>query len=184
MINKNIDKHAPLKKVSRKQQKRFQNKPWITKELYISIKRKQKMHKTHYLNRSSNEKYFYKRYANMLTRIQNLAKQLYFFHILEKSKNNPEKTRNLLRILLPSNTSSSTPSSLTVNIEPITKPTAIANQLNDHFFNIGKSLVTNLSGSNGNDNRRYPKSPCLSFIYFYPTTLSEIMSMISKVKIN
>ena len=118
----------------------------------------------------------------MLTRIQNLAKQLYFHHKLEKYKNNPEKTWNLLRVFLPSNTSSSTPSSLTVNNEPFTKPTAIANQLIYHFANIGKSLVTNLSGSNDNDNRRYPKSPCLSFIYFYSTTPFEIMSMISKLK--
>ena len=142
------------------------------------------MDKPHYLNGSSNEKYFYKRYANMLTRIQNLAKQLYFYHILEKSKNNPEKTWNLLLVFLTSNTSSSTHSSLTVNNEPFTKPTAIANQLIYHFGNIGKSLVTNLSGSNDNDNRIYSILPCLSFIYFYPTTPSEIMSMISKLKIN
>ena len=37
----NIDKHAPSKKVCKKQ-KRLQNKPWITKGLYISTERKQK----------------------------------------------------------------------------------------------------------------------------------------------
>ena len=41
LITQNIDKHAPLKKASRKQ-KRLQNKPWITKGLYKSIKRKEK----------------------------------------------------------------------------------------------------------------------------------------------
>ena len=56
------------KKISRKQ-KRLQNKPWITKGLYILLKRKQNMHKTHYINGSSKEKYFYKRFANMSTRI-------------------------------------------------------------------------------------------------------------------
>ena len=65
---------------------------------------------------------------------------------MEESKNNPKKTWNLLRTLLPPNTSSSTPSSLTVNNETFTNPAAIANQLNHHFVNIGKkkSLVTNL----------------------------------------
>ena len=80
---------------------------------------------------------------------------------------------------MPSNTSSSTPSSLIVNKETFKNPTAIANQLNHHFVNIGKSLVTNLSWSNDNDYLTYLKSPCPSSIYFYPTTPSEIMNMIS-----
>ena len=104
------------------------------------------MHKTYYINGSSKEKYFFKCYANILTKMKNLAKKLYFHHKLEEFKNNPKVKWNLLCALLPSNTSSSTPSSLTVNNETFTKPTAIANQLNHHFVNIGKSLVTNLSG--------------------------------------
>ena len=51
-----------------------------------------------------------------------------------------QKTWNLLRTLFPSNTFSCTPSFLTVNNETFTNPTAIAIQLNHHFFNIGKSL--------------------------------------------
>ena len=47
-----INAHAPLKKLTRKQ-KRLKNKPWITKGLLIATKRKQKMHKTHYINGSS-----------------------------------------------------------------------------------------------------------------------------------
>ena len=98
------------------------------------------MHKTCYINGSSKEKYFYKRYANILTRMKNLAKKLYFHHKLEESKNNPQKIRNILRIFLPSNSSSSTPTSLTVNNETFTNPTAIANQLNHYFVNIGKPI--------------------------------------------
>ena len=90
---------------------------------------------------------------------------------------------NLLCTLSPSNTFSSTPNFLTVNNETITNPTAISNQLNHHFVNIGKSLVTNLSGSNDNDYLTYLNSPCPS-IYFYPTTPSEIMNITSKLKIN
>ena len=85
---------------------------------------------------------------------------------------------------MPSNTSSSIPSSLTVNNATFTNPTAIANQLNHHFANIGKSLVSNLSGSSDNDYLTCLKSPSPSSIYFYPTTSSEIMNMFSKLKIN
>ena len=84
---------------------------------------------------------------------------------------------------MPSNTSFFTPSFLAVNDETFTNYTAIANQLNNHFVDIGKSLITNLSGSNDNDHITYLKSPCPS-IYFYPTTPSEIMNMICKFEIN
>ena len=56
-ITKTIDKHAPLKKLNRKQ-KRLQRKPWITKGLLISIKRKQKMHKSHFVHGSTDGKNF------------------------------------------------------------------------------------------------------------------------------
>ena len=91
------------------------------------------MHKTHYINGSSKEKYFYKRYASMLTRIKNLAKKLYFHHKLQKSKNKPQKTWNLLRTFLPSNTSSSTPSSLIV----VTLPQSLAFFVGFFAFKIG-----------------------------------------------
>ena len=88
---------------------------------------------------------------------EKFSKKLYFHHKLEESKDNPQKTWNLLRALLPSNTSFSTLSSLIVNNETFTNPTTIANQLNHHFVNIGKSLVpvTNLSGSNDYDYLTY-----------------------------
>ena len=49
LITKTIDTHAPLKKLSRKQ-RRLKSKPWITKGLLISIKRKQKLHKLHFMD--------------------------------------------------------------------------------------------------------------------------------------
>ena len=75
LITSNIDTHAPLKKLSRKQ-RRLRSKPWITKGLLISIKKKQKLHKTHYIFDSINEKLYYKKYSNLLTKVNNLAKKL------------------------------------------------------------------------------------------------------------
>ena len=73
LITSTIDTHAPLKKLSRKQ-KPLRSKPWITKGLLISIKKKQKLHKTRYIFGSSNQKLYYKKYSNLLTKVKNLAK--------------------------------------------------------------------------------------------------------------
>ena len=85
---------------------------------------------------------------------------------------------------MPSNTFSSSPSSLTVNNETFINPTAIANQLNHYFVNICESLVTNSFGSNDNGYFTFLKSPCSFSIYFYPTTPSEIINMIRKLIVN
>ena len=88
-----MNKHAPLKRSleNKSVSKTNLGSPKECTHQSTSIKRKLKMYKTHYINGYSNEKYFYKRYANMLTRIKNLAKQLYIHHKLEESKNNPKK---------------------------------------------------------------------------------------------
>ena len=52
-----INAHAPIKRCTRRQ-KRLQCKPWISKGLYVSIRNKQKLYKSHYLKGSINEKKF------------------------------------------------------------------------------------------------------------------------------
>ena len=68
-LSKIINKHAPIQKASRKQ-RRFLQKPWLTKGLLISIKNKQKLNGTHLLCGTNSEKLFYKKYANKLTRVK------------------------------------------------------------------------------------------------------------------
>ena len=70
-INKVIEKHAPLQKVSRKLSQ-IRQKPWMTKGLLISIKNKQKLYCNFFLKGTAFGKYFYKAYANKLTRVKNL----------------------------------------------------------------------------------------------------------------
>ena len=51
-----IDRHAPLKNLSRRQ-RRLESKPWITKGLLISIKNKRRMLKTYYLSHDSTKQH-------------------------------------------------------------------------------------------------------------------------------
>ena len=47
--------HAPLSTASRKQQK-ILSKPWLSKRILPSIRRKQKMHKSFYIHGSKEQK--------------------------------------------------------------------------------------------------------------------------------
>ena len=103
LVQNVMEKHAPLKRLSRKQQK-LKSKPWITKEIYAMICRKNKMHKSHYILGNDDMKQEYKSYSNKLTKIKALAKKEYYSAEIEKkNKTNQRKTWELLRTLLPGN---------------------------------------------------------------------------------
>ena len=77
-----IDNQAPLKSYSRKQ-KTSQSKPWISNGVFTSIKRKQKLHQSHYLQENSAKRLHYKKYANLLTGVKKAAKALHYEHLLK-----------------------------------------------------------------------------------------------------
>ena len=74
VVQKVIDKYAPIKQLSRKLQK-LKSKPWITKDIYSSICTKARMYKSHYIFGDETKKLEYEVYASKLTKIKTLAKK-------------------------------------------------------------------------------------------------------------
>ena len=140
LITTTIENHAPLKKLTGKQT-RLRNKPWITKGLLKSMKRKQKMHKTCYSNGSTNERNFYKFYCNTLTRIKTLAKKLFYKTKFDVHKHDPKKTWATLRTLLPAKPKAPTPTTLSVKSMSLSDPVFIAAAFNEYLARICKSLI-------------------------------------------
>ena len=183
LITKTISNHAPLKKLSRKQ-KRLKSNPWMTKGLITPIKKKQKMHKTHFVQGTSVNKLYYKKYSNILTRLKDLAKRFYSHHKLNECKDSSAQTWKILRSLLPSKNNNLIPDSITVNSSSISDLNQIAEEFNNHFANVDKSLANSLKDNNTNDESIYLKHPCLTSIYLQPTTPLEIMVLINSLKLN
>ena len=103
-IFKNIvNLHAPVKKRSRKQ-RRLHQKPWITKAIFISIKHKQKLYVSHFINGDNIFKQFYKRYANTLTRIKERTKTMYYHDSLSFNTNNTYATWEVIKEILAKST--------------------------------------------------------------------------------
>ena len=99
IVKSKIDKHAPLKKLSHKLRK-LKCKPWITRGILTSIKRKQKLYVSHFNNGDTDRQNVYKKYANKLTKIKFISKQMYYQDELNKSKNNAFKTWSVIKSLL------------------------------------------------------------------------------------
>ena len=70
-----IDFYALLREISRGQ-KRLRAKPWLTKGLLVSIKYKQKLHRSHFLSNDVDKKTYYKQYSNKLNKIKTKAKKI------------------------------------------------------------------------------------------------------------
>ena len=152
--------------MSRKQLK-LKLKPWITKGLLVSIKHKQQLYKTHFVNGNSEQKKFYKKYANKLNRIKFAAKQLYYQKVLKNSKFNMFKTWKTVKSLLPStNKKSSTPEKIKYNDELFSNPLDVANNFCDYFSKIGLKLASKISSHDDNAFKTYlGKSLSVSLSY-------------------
>ena len=90
MITSIIDFHVPLKLASRKQQKKSCFlEAWLTRVILTSIRNKQKMHKSHYIHGSFEQKIFYKKYTNKLTKLKTISKKLHYKNEFRSATDNP-----------------------------------------------------------------------------------------------
>jgi hypothetical protein len=68
------NKHAPLRRVTNKIKKQLK-RPWITKGILTSIKKRQKLFRTHFLSSDAQKRKEYKIYNNKLNKFKESAKK-------------------------------------------------------------------------------------------------------------
>ena len=182
-----VDQHAPIKCLSRKKQ-RLQNKPWISKGILISIRNKQKMYKTHFLQDSNVFRVIYKTYANKLTKVKSLAKNLYIARELSNCKGDGRKMWEAVKTLIPSNStkkSKATPSELRIDGSLIQNPKLMADEFCKHFTNIADSILDSLNlTSYTSDFKHYLPKRVTDSIFMQPTDLAEVFAAIMSLKSN
>ena len=144
IIKSAIDHHAPFKKLSRRQ-RILKQKPWISSSLLKSIKTKQKLHITHFVNGSLDQKFHYKSYANKINKIKFAAKKRYYLDVLPKYRYNAFKTWNTIKSLLPSSSKiSSDPTKIKVGDDVLTDSSAITEKFCDYFSKIDQNLASKI----------------------------------------
>ena len=117
-------------------------KPWITKGILLSIRKKNSMFKTHFISGNSIQKLFFCKYTNKLTKIKALSKQMYFHTKLDKNKKNSRETWKIIRFVLPSKSSREAPFSVRLNNMTTSEdPTTVANKFNNFFCTVGQNLA-------------------------------------------
>ena len=169
-FNKIINKHAPIKTLSRRRIKQF-SKPWITKGIRTSIKEKNR------LCQIGDQKYKY--YRNKICSLIRLSKKHYYCAFCNNNLSNMKKTwqginesLNCCKRKCKSGSKLKDPDN---NNNLTNDSSRIPNILNKHFSNVGNILASKLPPAERPfiDYLRNSSSPEVSF-FFRPVTPSEI----------
>lgn len=184
-IKETIDNHAPLKRLSRKEQK-LKSKPWLTKGILVSIKCKRRLFKSHFSRGDDLQKAYYKAYSNKLTKIKTLSKKTYFEKELQNNSSNPRKFWEILRSALPeqSNKSSSIPTDLTVDGTKIDNPLTISECFNNFFCNIGENLAKNFQKYDKTNFKKFLRNRNPASLYLEPARVNEVINLINSINVN
>ena len=171
-----------MKNLSRKQGKLL-SKPWLTKRIQISIRNKKKLHQSLYVGGNAEQKLYYKKYTNKLTKVKKLSKKLHFFKEFETMSNNNHKLWQTINNLLPSKLlNSSTPKVIKVGDVKVDNPTDIANHFNEFFCKIGQSLADKVNREGNENPIKYLNNRINESVFLTPTNFQEISKIISSLK--
>ena len=138
------DECIPLKKCTSKRERDLKL-PWITKGLLKSINHKNKLYKEYVQCPSNNKKQKFKTYRNKLYGLIRKAKRLYYFQKFEQVKNNMRQTWKTKNNVIGQAQKQTLSDQFKRNFGIIiTDPTAISNEFNDFFVNVGPNLASKI----------------------------------------
>ncbi len=149
-----VDKHAPLKKVSKKELK-LESKPWITPGILASIKRRDLLLRKYIGTLPGNHKdelhTQYKVLRNRIVALIRLSKNNHFRKYFTNNAEDIKKTWNGIKSIINLKAASSTlPTSMSINNESESDPTKIAEGFNSYFSSIAEKLQNNIYSVNTN----------------------------------
>ena len=177
-----IKTHAPLKKISKQQQK-FLQKPWITPGLQISIKNKNKVF-AKFINCKDpiiklQLHHEYKGYRNQLSTLLKQSKKNYFNQYFLNNCNNIKNTwKGIKSIINLKNKSNEVPKIIKDNGNYLSNPTDIANVFNDFFSSVASKIQSKINYAHKSFYDFLPPPASGSF-FISPCTKEEILDIIS-----
>ena len=177
-----LDQMAPYRKLT-KNETRLKQRPWITKGLLVSMRKRDDL-----LKRMSKEKNpilklqlddSYKKYRNSITMLLKQSKKNHFSAYFLDNYNNTKKTWDGIRLLINvSKRKNDLPSKIFYKNEEKSTSSDIANSFNDFFSNIGKNVEEKIPKSETAFSA-YLKESSDKSIFLRACNNDEILSIIS-----
>ena len=182
-INDIIEKHMPLKKLTKKEIK-LKQKPWITKEIRNLITRRNKTYKKFLKSKTKESKdQIYKTYKvirNKIVALCRTSKKAYYQKFFMENSNNAKKTwQGIKSIINVKPNQKIVPTSLIIDNEISTDPINIANTFNKYFISIARILQAEIYPTN-QDFSAYLKNRNEHNFFISPTEKEEIIKIIDE----
>ena len=178
-----LDTYAPIQKLTKAELK-LKSKPWLTRGIMTSIKKKKKIYNKFIQAKNSTEKNIlyneFKHYRNLVTKLSRISKAKYY-HYFTDHKNNMLKTWEGINLLVNINKrNNKTVTCLNIDGVEETNPFVISNHFNTFFLTIaqkiqGKLVMTNKHFSD------FLSEPLQSNIFLTPTLPDEIQEIIKSL---
>ena len=127
----------PIKRKCIYRAKGTPQKPWITKAILKSIRRKDKLYRKYRSSQTASSKRALTNYKNKLTSIIRASKKQYYCNLLDEHKHNLKKTWGVLNDLLGNKRKKPLSDSFVINGSVTSDSHQIADGLNDYFVDIG-----------------------------------------------
>ena len=184
LIDKMLDKHAPVKKGIRKEQK-LALKPWVTNGIKKSIRVRDKLYKemikAKYDQIKKRKHEIYKTYRNKIVDLLRVSRKCHYQKYFEENKKNSRATWQGIHDIVYSRKSKKNNTLLLIDRNTITNPKDIAENFNNFFTSIGAKLQNNIPPT-----RRqyfdYLKHPNPKTFFISPTTSDAIKNIINPIK--
>jgi hypothetical protein len=133
------DQNFPTRKINHK---KLPRKPWISKGLLKSIKRKNKLYNIFMHKKTDTSKQKFKSYRNKLNHLLKIAKRHHYCCKFDLARNDLKQTWTILKSLINrTKTMSKFPDIFKNNQTVISDPQLIADSFNSYFTNIGANLA-------------------------------------------
>ena len=180
-----LDKHAPLKKLNKKDL-RLEAKPWITPGILKSIKRRDKLLRK-YINENDpnikNELHSqYKTLRNHIILLIRESKKKHFRNYFTENAQDIRKTWIGIKHIINIRTmNKDQPSSILVDQRIETNPTKIAEEFNTYFSTIASKLQPNVHPG-AQDFHNYLYNPVEQNFIFEPVDPEEMISIINSLE--
>ena len=141
-ISSIIDKHAPIKLLSRKE-RRIQSKEWVTAGIRKSIHVKNNFYQKYLKTKSQNYFCKFREYRNKVNHLIRLFKENYYNdYFLSNSNDSRLVGKGIKQIVYLNNRNSNpTPNKVIDNGKEFTDPKEIADSFNKYFATVGEQLV-------------------------------------------
>ena len=151
-ITKQLDIHAPVKKLSHKEMKSL-SKPWLTKGIFQSIKQKNLLYRKFIRSKDLTERELllqnFKIYKNKIHKLTRINKSDYYKHYFEEHKNNFKKNWNGIRSIISLKTNSHKQiRSININNKTESNSKIMAETFNNFFMTIASDIDNKIIHTN------------------------------------